>query len=528
MKKGSFIDRIVKKDFNDELETVLEQKSFDENVKSILLNILYKIETAYQDMKIVKSDVESKDEYIEKLILIIKENCSLIKLIRMESENSKIHENSTFYINKNKGVIECYPIERKLLYAIWKLSKRDVIIKEKYYLKDIVLSDLINVGNTIQKVEPLRDFNGYLWTTLNYEIESMAHNLCYQNLRILIGNDFLEKWIYTNERIIDYYSEFVEKLKSDFGKKNEKKFVELIVKIAIILELKFDKNRLESFFDDKKIIEHELSVMNDKQAYVEDITNKKIELLKKIKNIDTSLSNKKLLQEEYIKRNENLPLDKKIFSMRVLSNMMLEERESYYAKIDELNSILKPKNFVAHAKELEEKYHYLKYLDIKDIQYELEKSLIQLQRVFWECFQIKINNAANKQDIISLMYQFRYYLLIPFDIKSNVFDKVFVNKNINNILIDTIMKLLDKAKELKAITLISKNKEYEYKIWIEIFKLRVIKLEDLSFKLIKEKDKFFMQVFDEGAFEEKIEIFNNSIKSKDLGIKLNKKIKLFE
>ena len=188
--------------------------------------------------------------------------------------------------------------------TIWKLSKRDVIIKEKYYLKDIVLSDLINVGNTIQKVEPLRDFNGYSWTTLNYEIESMAHNLCYQNLRILIGNDFLEKWIYTNERIIDYYSDFVEKLKSDFGKKNEKKFVELIVKIAIILELKFDKNRLESFFDDKKIIEHELSVMNDKQAYVEDITNKKIELLKKIKNIDTSLSNKKLLQEEYIKRNE--------------------------------------------------------------------------------------------------------------------------------------------------------------------------------------------------------------------------------
>ena len=179
-------------------------------------------------------------------------------------------------------------------------------------------------------------------------------------------------------------------------------------------------------------------------------------------------------------------------------------------------------------KELEEKYHYLKYLDTKDIQYELEKSLIQLQKVFLKCFQIKIKNAVNKQNIISLMYQFRYYLLLPFDIESNVFDKIFVNKNINNILTDTVMNLLDKAKELKAITVISKNKEYEYKIWIEIFKLRVIKLEDLSFKLIKEKDKFFMQVFDEGAFEEKIEIFNDSIKSKDLGIKLNKKIKLFE
>ena len=83
MKKGSFIDRIVKKDFNDELETVLEQKSFDENEKSILLNILYKIETAYQDMKIVKSDVESKDEYIEKLILIIKQIKKLQRLQMM-------------------------------------------------------------------------------------------------------------------------------------------------------------------------------------------------------------------------------------------------------------------------------------------------------------------------------------------------------------------------------------------------------------------------------------------------------------
>ena len=37
-----------------------------------------------------------------------------IKLIRMESEESKIHKNNTFYVDKTKGEIECYPIERKL------------------------------------------------------------------------------------------------------------------------------------------------------------------------------------------------------------------------------------------------------------------------------------------------------------------------------------------------------------------------------------------------------------------------------
>ena len=55
-----FIGKIVKKDYNNELEKVLEKKYFNENVKNILLNILYKIETAYKDYEKVKQDVETK------------------------------------------------------------------------------------------------------------------------------------------------------------------------------------------------------------------------------------------------------------------------------------------------------------------------------------------------------------------------------------------------------------------------------------------------------------------------------------
>ena len=115
--------------------------------------------SAYKDYETVKRDVETKEEYIEQLIKIIEEKCKKIKLIRMESEESKIHKNNTFYVDKTKGEIECYPIERKLLYAIWKISKKDTIIEDKYYLENIVLSDLLNAGNNIQKVEPIRDFN---------------------------------------------------------------------------------------------------------------------------------------------------------------------------------------------------------------------------------------------------------------------------------------------------------------------------------------------------------------------------------
>ena len=67
--------------------------------------------------------------------------------------------------------------------------------------------------------------------------------------------------------------------------------------------------------------------MSHKETYIETITKQKRELTKKIKQIDETVNDKTLLQKEYIKRNEKLPLKKKIFSARILSKLMKEERE---------------------------------------------------------------------------------------------------------------------------------------------------------------------------------------------------------
>ena len=527
MKKQSFMEKLVKKDYNNELEKKLEQKTFEENVQSNLLSILYKIETAYKDYETVKRDVETKEEYIEQLIKIIEEKCKKIKLIRMESEERKIHKNNTFYVDKTKGEIECYPIERKLLYAIWKISKKDTIIKDKYYLENIVLSDLLNAGNNIQKVEPIRDFNGYSWTTLNTEIESTAHNLIYQILRNLVGNKLLEKWVYEKENKTDYYKKFLEKIKKEYGEKNSEEIIETIIKTAIMLEIKFDKNKIENFKEDKKETENELKTMQDKHRYVEEITKRKLQILEEIKEIDNKINNKDLLEQEYIIRNEILPLNKKIFSMRVLSNIMIEEREKKYKKIEELNEIMKPTNFVKHYQELEEKNRYLKYLEVENNQQEIENTLTQIQKIFLKCFQIKIEKANTKQEIIELIYELRYYLLLPFNVQNNVIEKIEETEELQNTLQETLKKIIEKAKNTKTIVEVTKNDDYEYEIWKNILQLRVIKLEDISLKITKDKEKYFMQIFDEGAFEEKTQIFiNTTINEKQ--IKINKKIKIFE
>ena len=236
----NLIEKIVKKDYNNTLEKVLEKKSFSENTKSILLSILYKIETSYKDYKKVKQNVLTKDELIENVINEIQENCNEIILVTPNSEQNKILGNKTFLVEKNKKRIVCQNIERKVLYCISKISKRNMIIQDKYFLINETLSDLINTGNNINSVEPLRDFNGYSWTTITREIESINHNLIYQNLVLLVGNVFMENWVNNKEIMIDYMEKFTDKISEQYGKELAEEFIKLLEKISVFMEIKYN------------------------------------------------------------------------------------------------------------------------------------------------------------------------------------------------------------------------------------------------------------------------------------------------
>lgn len=523
-KKENLLEKIVKKDYNNELEKVLEEKNFGENEKNILLNILYKIEAAYKDYKCVKRNVETKEEIIEKIIEIIKNDCNKITLVKPSNEKTEILNGKTFMIDKRKKEIVCYPIERKVLYCIAKISKNDKIIKDKYFLIDQTLSNTINIGNCINMVEPLRDFNGFSWTTIKREIESIDHNIIYQNLRILVGYDFLNKWIYNKEYIIDYMELLKNKLSEQYGQKRSNQIIELISKLSVILETQNNSNIKEDLYRVKEEILEEVRATENMQKFIESITNKKIEITAQIGKIDEILNDKKLIKEEYEKRNEVLPLEEKIFSIRILSNIMVREREKYFEQLEELNKLLNPKNFIKHKEELIEKKKYVELLECKNPEEETKKLIIKLQKIFLECYEIKINKAEARAQIVDLLYEFRYYSKIPFDINSNIKKVPKLQEEVENIQ----KKLIKKADSFKIINVFSSSEKLNYEIIKNIFDTRVIDLEDLFIKIIQEKDKMYVQLYDENIFENKIEInTENMINIKEIDMKLNKKIKLF-
>ena len=523
-KKSEKIIDIIKKDYNNKLESVLEKKYFDENVKSILLSILYKIETSYKDYKHVKQDVETKEEFIERIINTIKNECNEIKVVKPFSEESKIIGNRTFLVEKNKKRIICHNVERKLLYCIAKIGKKEKIISDSYFIINETISNLINTGNNINTVEPLRDFNGYSWTSIPREIESIEHNLIYQNLILLLGNDFLNKWIHNREVLKDYWEIFNNRMSELYGEENAEEFIDNLKKISILLEIKFDNKSKERYNKLKKEIENNLKEIQDNIKYIEKITKEKRVLAKQIRDIDETLNNKELIQKEYLSRNETLPLEEKIFSIRILKKLMIKEREEKIEKLEKLNELLKPKNFVRYKKQLEEKRDILKIIDIEDVQKEINILKLELQKIFLKCFEIKINNCTNKQELSKIIYEFRYYSMLPYNEKNSINDEKRLKENITYLG----TKILQKAHKLKLIQKLSKREDLDYELLKKVFNTRSISLEGIEVKLLKETDGFFVQVFDENSIEEKYKITGiENITNKDFELRYNKKVKLF-
>ena len=192
---------------------------------------------------------------------------------------------------------------------------------------------------------------------------------------------------------MDYMELFREKMEEIYSKKVAKDIIENLEKISILLEVKFDAKSKKEFLTIKSEIEKKIGELEDNKKFVESITLEKKKLTNEIKKIDETINDKNMIQEEYNNRNEKLPLEEKIFSIRILSKIMTEEREEKIEELEKLNELLNPQKFVKYKQELEKKEKVLKILESKNIQNDIEKLKLKLQKIFLQCVENKIEKA---------------------------------------------------------------------------------------------------------------------------------------
>lgn len=521
-KKDKLLNKLVKKDYNNLLEELLATKDYDENVKSLLLSMSYKLETAFKDYEKVKKNVLPKDEYMKKIFLIIQKQCEHIEFFKSDVRNES--QSKKYLIDKENNQIKCYPIERILLYSLSKIEKKDNIVKYENPVIKKALTQMLNEGNSINTCEPIRDFNGFSWNTVASDIENLICNLVYQDLIILINNSFFEKWINNNKFVINYLEKFENDIEEKYGKDLRKKIMTKFIKISMLQSVNLDEGFKEEAKIEKLEIEKEFSKFENSSKYLVELGNKKKQLVRKIKKIDQIVNDKELLDQEYEKRNEKLPLEKKIFSMRVLKKMMKEERSKKLKELEEYSHLMNPQVFLKRQEDLKDYMEYFKVVDIdkEDVQKILLEIVIDLQRDVLQAFKCKIDKAQEKQEIINLIYEFRYFNQIPISARKKINQVESLKKNLEDIQ----KALIKKAIEKKVMAEVSDIEKINVEVLKNLFTSTIISLEMVTIKVFKEKDIWKVCFFDEEIAENTIDI-EELIDKKDLKIRLKKNTKVF-
>ena len=558
MAKEDIFSKINLKDYNNVLENILEQKAFSEDVKNLLLSMLYKIENGYEDYKTIKVNVSSKKSYVKKIIQVIKDECKEIQLIKPLSEESKILEenNVNYIVERETGKIISYPNERMMLEALVTLSQKDIVLEEQYSLYNLAMRDVLSIGNRMNCVEVIRDFNGWSWDITTNQMEGKNINIVYQSLLILLGNRFLQNWITNKEdddedeeveipsneilrskynenfgmtkeemqedKTIDYIRKMQEILTEKYGEENSIEFLEQLIKTILVIDCNINEKQRKIVLNLQNQFTKDLEKMQDNKVYVEELSKKKKELAETIKNIDTLLSDDKMLKEEYENRNSKLANKDKIFSVSHLSIMLEKEKEKYFKEIKEYNLQMQPKEFVETKKALEEKLEFFEDIDVKENEKtNEEKQIILLQKFFLKCFEEKIKRALTKKEITNLIYELRYYEQLPYR-QYNISKE----EKIAEYLKKVEKQVIKKACLEKVLIKFSDEEELNYNILKNQFQSKIIKLENTIYVLKYKKGILKLEIYDTNIEEETREI---EIKEKvELHVKLNKKIKIWE
>jgi len=499
---------LIKKDRNKELEKILEQKEIDEQAKNLLQGILYKVEASYNDYQKVKGKKQTEEQYVEEILENIKKRCNKISVVKLrqklaDEEIQKELEENKYFVGDE---IVSYPIEEKILYAIEKKSRYPKILNNKYGEITIAVSELINTGKSLDRIEVLRDFNGWSWTTIKKEIDNIQANLIYQTLQIILGEEFLNNWSKDKDGIIDYLELLTEELSSQFGIENTIK--ELLIKIAIANTSKNNEQFAQNISQKMQEINKEIEKYDDTQEKIEQITNHKKQLLKELSKIEQILRQDTRLKSEYEKRNEEASIEQKIFNIRVFKKQLEKQKRQLLDEMEQDNYILNPSNYLEEKNKLIEQKELLELANITEQQ--IEKKLIEFISECLKCFKILIKNAK-EEEIVKLIYQFRYFMLLPFNLEKSVKDI----KPLQKLILDTEKKLVQKAIKQKVIA------DVPFEIMKHVFETRIIILEELYYKITVKEEKQYVQIFDENISEEKFEI--TPIEK----TKINKKIKIF-
>ena len=463
--KQKIISKLNMKDYRDDFEKVLEFKNFDEEAKSLLLSMFYKLDNFYMDYMTVKNECKPRNDYIEDYINLIYRKCSKIILVKPQDWK----EEEKYIIDKKKGEIKCIPNESVLFHAIFELKEIDE--KEKLIFDDftnVCVNYVLSKARTINYLEPIRDFNGWSWNVQLENKDNIILNFVYQNLLFLCGCKFLD----SNTGKTNIVNLLHDRLIKNGFENEEYNFLTIIFKICIIIYSDQSKENLEKCIKYKKNLKNKINMLNNRKEYAEDTYKSSSDISKKIKIIDDVLGDIGKIREEYKKCGD------KYFCISDFVEAKEEEKEEFLVRIKENNKSLGTKKYIT------EKDEYNAILKLYEILEDENKNklsdlLIDLQNSFFRCFDKTIRKTNQKKDLYVLAVKLRYYANLYVEKDKNVISQ----EKIKEVFEKTSKFLIKKMVDNKTIETGFKSEALNYSLLKYIFETKMLELENIVIKI---------------------------------------------
>lgn len=496
-----------KNKYDVQLEALLDQKNYTDEAKSLVLNILYKIENAYKDYQTIKQNVKQKIEIIEDIIDTIEHRCDTLEILNPEEKQAKL------YVDRRKKIIKTFPHEIDLLQAIYYIKTPYAKKIENIFEKATMM--ILEKGMAINGVEIIRDFNGWSWNNALASDNSQYYNLIYQSLIILIGEVELERITKSNNII----EKIKEKMIDIYGESKTEDVINRLVKVCVLIYMsnsERNKKDVDEYLYEKRATWYK---MQDKAKFIMDITNQNSECTKNISKIDSILSSESLLKKKYLSKS----VSEKYKDMDTYKASLIKYKNDLVNRITENKKIMNPFEYI---KVKENTQNELKTLDDIQLCFSIDDSiytsLIGLQKAVIECFYKKVAVYDLKKELVGLVYEIRYYNNLPLDGK-----KIKEIKDLQNNL-ETMQKAFaNKLCKAKVIERFSSNSNLNYEIIKQIFRSNVIDLNKISVKLEYKDKKINMEYYDDHDVELKRAIKIDTDDYESMNKKVGKKIRIF-
>lgn len=499
------------KDYNAELDSILDKKTFSSNIKNLLLNLVYKLEISYKDFEIVKKGVRTKEDFLNEIIETIRLYCDNVKTVEPDSNQAKILKKHCVkaLTNTKERSILCYPTEIALLYAISDISPKYFYMESELLVKNRFQNALVN-GYIYNNVEILRDFSGWSWERTYPRSFEYIDNLIYYNLLVILGEKFLYDWRTYGSTRRDFIEEAKEYIKNFTG---DEEYFKSIYKLLYISTRGKEREKIDEIIKNKN---EENKRLENRTKYLEESKQTKEKLTKRVQRINSVIANDNILKRQFDKLSEKVKEEKKTKSLITYKKYLIAEREKLLEEIERISFILKPIHFIEYKQEIKDFTE--QYNNIGTF----EEVLIESQKNFLNLIYKRLLKMKTAEEIIDVIYQLRYYRRLNVSKKTTIEDYEELEIAFDKVLKKAITSLC----KLGGMKIITMDINLNFEIIKYILDTKIIKLEQIKMAFAKDIDALLIRVYDKNIFEKQGRKRLDT-KKLHLEVKTGHKMKLF-